>query len=88
MSARSPMARLELPLRRGAHDPRSAQAAHDRDAPFLKAIGDQVGRAGLLKAQFGMRVDIPADVSDFMMELDDPIDQVHGVPVGRGNVQA
>ena len=80
MSARRPRARLLLPFL-NAHDAGLAQAAVDRDAPVGERLGDHVGSAVFLEAQFRVGMDVAADGGDGGRVGQDGFDQVHGSPV-------
>ena len=61
MSARSPIARSELPRRKRADDAGRGQAAMHLAAVFGELGRDQFGGALLLEADLRMGVDVAAD---------------------------
>jgi hypothetical protein len=77
MSARRPTARASAVLHDADHAG-LAQAAVDGDAPIGQRLGDHVGGAVLLEAQFRVGVDVASDGRDGGHIGQDGFDEVHG----------
>ncbi|MNI26820.1 hypothetical protein D3C73_805370 [compost metagenome] len=57
---------------------RATQAAINLDAPFFKLGRHDVGGAEFFEGQFGMRVDVAADLRNILVPGDDRFEQFHG----------
>ena len=77
MSARSPTARLEVPLRSVPTTPVPPSPRVTSSPHSASLCGNDVAGARLFESQFGVGVKIAADLLDFGTELDDAIDQLH-----------
>jgi hypothetical protein len=55
----------------------AAKAAMHLDAPLRQFVGNDPGSADFLKADLGMRVQIPADCGEFVGEAFDAVDVGH-----------
>src|SRR5579864_218438 len=54
-----------------------ADAASDLDAKLLELLRDELGRAGLLEAEFGLRMDVAPPAGQLVVSGDDLIDYRH-----------
>ena len=79
MSARKPIERRPAPFlpRKHTDEAGLAQTAVDFEAPLRQLLRHQVGGAGFLERQFGMRVDVAANGRQCRMGSLDFGDQTH-----------
>ena len=70
---------LRFPMAQRADDAGAAEATCHLEPPFGQLLGNDVAGARFFKAQLRMSVNIASDLLNFGAELDDAIDQLHGL---------